>query len=395
METTVLTYKLLQEWMDGHKVNMPLPLDKNIVEAVSEFPAVFNNDATQSTKLTTGSEEMVQVVLVVHYKGRDMQLYYRMNGLKFPVVMIVVVSHATKNADYPNTTSDSNVIAALEARNGSIEKFNAFDKSESSQLKLNQIMYRIKDALDTGTVGSGTRAWDEQMVKELRVSKNVSNMLLGLDDAVTKTTNAAKKRNRSGALAQVRKYTVPDNDVTLDVSSSTDANPTTTTTATSKATSSAADDEPISKKNEPALTAMSDGFTTFFKHACGTQAMGLYMMFVKMPEPFPARSTQKHVEAYAKCLTPMAMAAYGRVDLTIREASRGAMTMNTVFILGMSNPIFIAAATLCGVYIRDARLSDPNRGTISRFTEPNREVAILNAKEVLAIAVHKHLGIFQ
>ena len=139
----------------------------------------------------------------------------------------------------------------------------------------------------------------------------------------------------------------------------------------------------LTKRDEATLTAMPDIFTTFLKVACGLQAMDLYKMYVAIPAPFPRTPKQKHMDAYLACLTPIALSAMLRVQDLIIRASRKTtilLMMNDVLSLGTTDVVYMAAAKLCGVYLRDARASDVSRGPLTRFTEPNRQVPINTAE---------------
>ena len=425
METSVVTFGLLRDWMDAQGIAGALPFNEHIVQVTQHFPAVFRNPLVDSGRLTLGGSDMVQLIaMAAEWKDDVARVAQHVDQFQFPVIVVMLEGMLGAAVGTMENMLDAlvdvqndahpliavagrpgrarSIVERMEWRDARIRNMEEKDVAERARVRgsLDLIMARVIGGLDTGDIGDATRAWDEEMQLVDEMGRDVFEMVAQVKNVAHSKDEEKmdEQEGKSGVakkakLAEPRRYVVSEELLPLDAVDLAAGNVTQAGAGPTGPPNGPGRPAPLAGvipgagltiRDESTLTAMPDAFTTFLKVACGLGGMPLYKMYVVVPQPFPRKPKQRDMEAYLTCLAPVALAVVMRTqDFIIRATSVDGlhqMMMNDVFALPTSNLVYMAAAKLCGVYLRDARASDVSRGPLTRFTEPNRQVPINEAE---------------
>lgn len=123
-------------------------------------------------------------------------------------------------------------------------------------------------------------------------------------------------------------------------------------------------DEEVENK-ELEIAKRNDKWTQFFRIAMGFVDLKFEDVYIEIPQKVKGDSLASQ-ELYFASITPLGLSSFRNTDKELNELSRGKFNMLNLDPIKKSN-LFIVAAQLCGVFIRDAQYRHGHQGTPNRF----------------------------
>ena len=156
-------------------------------------------------------------------------------------------------------------------------------------------------------------------------------------------------------------------------------------------------------KDELYLNSLTDDLSVFFRLACGETKMKFVDLFIKTPKKLPVRNyptleiASRAFAIYMQAMSPFAVMAFAKLSTEVSRFSEQKLNMPLLIHSRYSldsnplPPILVAAATLCGLFMRESSIQNPNRGNTTKHASAESAKLLNDALEDLRKYIRRDL----